>query len=127
MLSDAAMGNSTTSGRSSNHSPSNTPNSIMQPSTLTAPVALPTSTQQQSWTMGPGPAANSLNDMMLPPNPHDVPAVAGGDAGLMAGYPMGPVEMDNFGFTSDELMAMGNLMEDPAWFSFGFEQGGWGF
>jgi hypothetical protein len=39
----------------------------------------------------------------------------------------GPVEMDNLGFTSDELMAMGNLMEDPGWFSFGLEQGGWAF
>ena len=39
----------------------------------------------------------------------------------------GQVEMDNWGFTSDELMAMGNLMDDPGWFSFGLEQGGWAF
>jgi hypothetical protein len=72
---------------------------------------------QQNW---PGPPMGQ----MQPPY-GSLPAVV--DDGTMMGYgPMG-TEMDPFAFSAEEVAAMGNLMDDPGWFSFGLEQGGWAF
>ena len=35
-------------------------------------------------------------------------------------------DLDNFAFTAEELGALGNMMDDPAWLSFGLESGGFG-
>lgn len=142
MLSDAAMRNSpvTTAGvistgpsSKSSHSPSSGTTALP-----TGPVTpqqhqhqhsqfQPQQTSSGAWNMAPTVMTTGLDagsDMM---NSTSTPAGAG------AGYPptaaAAPTinEMDNLGFTSEELMALGNLMDDPGWFSFGLEQGGWAF
>lgn len=34
-------------------------------------------------------------------------------------------DIDSFAFTAQELGALGNMMDDPGWLSFGLESGGW--
>ena len=123
MLSDAAAGKDTPS------SMTNTPPTAM------SNLLLPQTTQQHAHQ------SQMSNDVFPPPqNANTWPLNATTAIDPMTtlapmGQPAmghttpggGQVEMDNWGFTSDELMAMGNLMDDPGWFSFGLEQGGWAF
>ncbi len=39
----------------------------------------------------------------------------------------GMADFDSFAFTAEELGALGNMMDDPGWLSFGLESGGFGF
>ena len=71
---------------------------------------------QQGWS---GPPMNQM-----PQTYSGLPGVV--DDPSMAAYgPMG-TDLDPFAFSAEEVAAMGNL-DDPGWFSFGLEQGGWAF
>ena len=72
---------------------------------------------QQGWS---GPPVGQL-----PPSYGGLPGVV--DDGSMMGYGTIGTDIDPFAFSAEEVTAMGNLMDDPGWFSFGLEQGGWAF
>ncbi len=114
MLSEVAMGNS-----------KSTPNTTSDPAAATA-AALAASNaftgapwdgqlaayaniqpQQQS----PPPQQQSSNSYMTGPGDTSTP-------GYLA-------DIDSFAFTAEELGALGNMMDDPGWLSFGLESGGW--
>jgi hypothetical protein len=71
---------------------------------------------QQGWS---GPPMGQM-----PQTYNGLPGVVD-DASLMGYGPMG-TDLDPFAFSAEEVAAMGNF-DDPGWFSFGLEQGGWAF
>ena len=123
MLSDAATRgqDGTSNADCSSNTPSTAPSALAQPQQPQTPqltVAQNFQSQIQQANSGGWNMNSGMQGVDGSGQPTDM---------QLAGFGGGPVEIDSLGFTSDELMAMGNLMDDPGWFSFGLEQGGWAF
>ena len=101
MLSDAAMGKNTA------------PDSDPASAAATALAA----TSSEGW------AAPQIGQMAPPASSAGIPMDP------LLSYGLGGPEMNDFGFTPDELTAMGSLLDnDPGWMNFPMEQGsGWAF
>ena len=101
MLSDAAMGGI---------------KAPVAPPSSNDPLLAATGQPQQGWN----PFTSNGNPGVLTPGG----AIIGDH---MMNYGLAGPDLDSLGFTPDELMTMGSLMEDPGWMNFGLEQGGWSF
>lgn len=147
MLSEVAMGNNNNSTSSCTH--------ISDPVTaaVAAATLIPTIPSSSSSITTTNPAATTLASAwetqvtayaeMQPPPPPLPPqqqqqssnshsAATGGAAGNDTLYQHNGggnasylPDIDSFAFTTEELSALGNMMDEPGWLSFGLETGGW--
>jgi hypothetical protein len=146
MLSEVAMGNKNASSSSS--SPPTITNAASSDPDATA-AAGTTTTQQSQWesqlsaypdmqhqqqqqpqALPQQQATSSSNNTNMPPSQAiDVtfPQQAQAQSQPQPQQPPYMSEVDSLAFTAEELSALGTMMDDPGWLSFGLESGGWGF
>jgi hypothetical protein len=118
MLSEVAMGNnnnppSTTNTNTSDPIVSGALAASTNPSTAAAWDA-----QINSYTANADMQSQHQQQQQQQPPPVDI---GGGDT-FNQGY---MADIDSFAFTAEELGALGNMMDNPGWLSFGMDSGGW--
>jgi len=139
MLSEVAMGNN----NSSSPPTTTTNNAASDP----APAAAGTTTQQSQWESQlpaypdmqqqqqpqkqpqaqaqPQQPSNS-NNMPLPPPSQAMDMTFPQQSQSQAqAQPPYMSDLDSLTFTAEDLVALGTMMDDPGWLSFGLESGGW--
>ncbi len=124
MLSEVAMGNNTNSSNpsSSNNTPSDSAAAAAARATLAATTTNINNNKNQAlWgaqlaeyggMQPPQQQQQSIPSMQVPTDFFPTRSMA---------------SIDNFTFTPEELGALGNMMDDPSWLSFGLEGAGFGF
>jgi hypothetical protein len=130
MLSEVAMGNNNSSQATTTNSTSdpaaaaaaalaatNNPSSTTTPAwdaQLAAYTEIQPQQQQQQ--------QQQLQQQQLQQQQQTTNANLQADGFLQGGY---MADIDSFAFTAEELGALGNLMADPDWLTFGLDSGGW--
>lgn len=134
MLSEVAMGNNNNRSTSKDASDANRDAAAAALATTPSTTATNPATSSTPWDlqlatyphMHPHQqaqqaqqASNGLEDGGFAPQQQGQGQGQGGD-----GY-MPMQDIENFAYTAEELGALGNLMDDPNWLSFGLENGSW--